>query len=301
VGFDGTISVWDSPDDQCRRLYGHKSSIQRVIEWGENFVTADAEGNILYWNKGIATRVSGEGHKKSIFDIKKSASSKFIYSISADDTLRTINTDTWTYQAKLQLEKQPISLAVSRLDDSLLYMLLISGKLLKVRENVIESERSFAFSATQIEINEDTEELYVGDKKGGIHVYSLKDFESPERSSLAFHQNEVTSLAYSPQFKLLASADTLKNIIVWDTEQKTIKNEFYGHLAKVFTLSWAKTHQTLVSGGLDGITIVWDLASGTKRKIEGSHQSGVTSAVFIGDEKRVVTGGFDACINEWEL
>jgi len=75
----------------------------------------------------------------------------------------------------------------------------------------------------------------------------------PVGSPLVGHKNIVTSVAFSPDGKLVASADASGTIIVWDVEARTmIGSPLSGHEEPVHILAFSPDGRMLASGGVGG-------------------------------------------------
>lgn len=109
-------------------------------------------------------------------------------------------------------------------------------------------------------------------------------------------------MAYSPNGKYLAAADTDRKIVVYDTTSGQVAiEEWCFHSAKVNCFSWAEDSLHAVSGGLDRDIYVWSVEKPMKYiAIKGAHQDGVSGVAFL-NNNTVVSTGADSCVKVWNV
>lgn len=76
---------------------------------------------------------------------------------------------------------------------------------------------------------------------------------------LAGHSESVTSIAFSPDGRLVASGSSDRTAIVWDVNRRVqlVSPSFLGHRATVRSLAFGADGKTLVTGGDDAAVILW--------------------------------------------
>ena len=96
-----------------------------------------------------------------------------------------------------------------------------------------------------------------------MRVFDVVTFN--DKKVLSNNKGQITSLSYSPDGKLLASADSSRCIIVYDTENWGVKiNQWVYHTAKINDITWSPDSLHAASGALDTNVEVWSVQKPTK-------------------------------------
>ena len=121
--------------------------------------------------------------------------------------------------------------------------------------------------------------------------------------TLERHRGEVTVMVYSSDGTMLASGDSNREVLVWDTATSEVKkSRMVYHNSKITCLSWSPDNTKLCSGSVDSNIIVWplDLPTSKRTNLPLSHQEGVQGVAFLSDTK-IASIGTDACCKIWTL
>jgi WD40 repeat protein len=133
----------------------------------------------------------------------------------------------------------------------------------------------------------------------------------PLGTPLEGHNDWVTSLAFSPDGKLLAtgggypsSIESGENtVILWNlATRQPVGAPLKGHKFKVTSVAFSPDGTLLATGSEDKTAILWDVASGqvVGAPLEG-HTDSVTSVAFSADGKLLATGGNDSTVILWDV
>jgi WD40 repeat protein len=134
-----------------------------------------------------------------------------------------------------------------------------------------------------------------------------------EVEALHGHTHEVSSVAFSPDGRVLASGSCGKvlpgsvscaqgEIRLWDVLRGEEMAAGRGHTNEVLTLAFSPDSQSLVSCGASGTITLWDL---TTRPLVGKPLGGdagaVNSVAFSPDGQMLAAGGADGAITLWDV
>jgi WD40 repeat protein len=270
-GRDKTVRCWDvATGQEIRRQSGHNSTVVDVAysPTGDEFATADDAGSILIWNaadgrliRALADRASEtatiayspdgkrlaaggadqtisiwaladeskplvlRGHTDSIFDIEFLPDGKSIASASRDQTVRI-----WDIGSDGSAEV--IGRTKSNFDTFALS----------------QSGRWFAAGGTD----------------GILHIWDSLAIDQTVQVAEDGEQ-AIFSVAFSPDEKLLASADEAGKLFIRDVTTGSIVHELRGHASAIREVRFSPDGKSLASAGEDGTVRFWNAATGQIR------------------------------------
>jgi WD40 repeat protein len=131
---------------------------------------------------------------------------------------------------------------------------------------------------------------------------SLSAQEPKLRDTLKGHMAFVSSVAYSPDGKTLASGSADTTIKLWDVatgkEQATLK----GHTDNTVTsVAYSPDGKTLASGSWETTIKLWDVATGKEQATLKGHTHYVYSVAYSPDGKTLASGSYDETIKLWDV
>ena len=117
------------------------------------------------------------------------------------------------------------------------------------------------------------------------------------------HEQDIYSLDFAPNGRLIASGSGDRSVRVWDIE--TNQNVLTLQIEDgVTTVAISPDNRFVAAGSLDKSVRVWDINSSyLVQRLEGEvgHKDSVYSVAFSPNGKDLVSGSLDKTIKMWEL
>ena len=111
-----------------------------------------------------------------------------------------------------------------------------------------------------------------------------------------------TSLAFSPDSRLLVSGNKVGTMRMWDLHtQEAALPDRREHTETVEALAFSPNGRHLASASYDRTVILWDTSSFDKLHTLIGHTGGVECIAFSHDGKRLVSGGNDSTARVWDV
>ena len=118
------------------------------------------------------------------------------------------------------------------------------------------------------------------------------------RLTLAGHSQYISSVAFSPDGKQLASGSNDKTVKLWNPFTGALKHILGPHGKAINSVAFSPDGQLLASAFRMHIN-VWDTATGSlQRTIEG-HSDNISIVAFSPDGKQIASGSYDYTIKLW--
>eukprot|EP00056_Hartaetosiga_gracilis_P001485 m.45275 g.45275 ORF g.45275 m.45275 type:complete len:466 (+) comp10660_c0_seq1:44-1441(+) len=123
------------------------------------------------------------------------------------------------------------------------------------------SSLSLTASCLQMQYDESSQTVFVGDFHGDINVLGIKENKFFKKTDpLQGHQGSIQSLLWVPQKRWLFSGSFDKRVILWDIGGKNGDTyELHAHTMKVRSLTYIDRLDILISIG-DDLIITWDFS-----------------------------------------
>ena len=135
----------------------------------------------------------------------------------------------------------------------------------------------------------------------GLNCAQLWNCENREESYSFPHDDNVTSVALTPDGKKALSGSEDKTVRLWDCQTGEEIHIFRGHIREINSVALSTDGKRALSGSSDNSVRLWDCQTGEQIKIlEMLHRDVVSSVAFSPDGKRVLSGSWDKSVRLWD-
>ena len=110
------------------------------------------------------------------------------------------------------------------------------------------------------------------------------------------HTDCVTSVAWSPDGKTLASGAEDNTIRYWDVHTGHLLQTLKGHSDWVWSVAWSQDGKMLASGGSDRTIRLWEVQTGRSLGTLEGHSGNVFSVAWSSDGKMLASGSVDRTV-----
>ena len=123
---------------------------------------------------------------------------------------------------------------------------------------------------------------------------------NPELKAMFSHSKSVSSVAFSPDGKIVMTGSFDGKSRLWDAPTAQPLGPFMTHQARVTSVAFSPDGKSVLTGSQDTTARLWDAATGQPIGPKLTHRNFVSSVAFSPDGKTVLTGSMDKTARLWD-
>ncbi|KAL4801414.1 transcriptional regulator of RNA polII, SAGA, subunit-domain-containing protein [Aspergillus unguis] len=282
-------------------LQGHQKSITSLTRFGmgsgdETLWTGSFDGRVCSWDvpTGKAEDIEGDRSSSYIAGLTptKEGSGR-IYSVSWDDTIRSIDIGAKTYTgSSSKLSGQPKGIAAG--DATVLVATSEGIEIHKDGSKAGQYKPKFSVTAVAAHGNV----AAIGGDDSTVQITDVSGSTLTPQRDIKASRDVVSALAFSPDGSKLAIGDSRGRVLVYNVaDGSVVTDRWTAHTARITSISWNDNGTHVVSGSLDTNIFVWSLSKpGDWLQVSNTHKEGVNGVAWIAGDSKIVSAGADAAV-----
>jgi WD40 repeat protein len=310
---DTTVKLWDLATGECLHTFvGHNDELVSISfsHDGRMLISGSKDRTIGLWDIQSGERVKTLiGHENWIWAMAFDPQHRVIASSSEDRTIRIWSLDSGQCLKVIQGYSNTlfsIALVPAPTPNPANSSVLVAGgyfdrlvRLWQIETGEFTSFKGHTEAIRAIAVSPDGRFLAGG---GGsvdptIKLWSVQDGRC--YCNLSGHTNEVWSVAFSTNGRMLASGSTDRTIRIWNTQTGECLQILAGHMHWVMSVVFS-CPEILVSAGFDRTINFWDLQTGACLRTWQVGQS-ICSIAFNPSGDILASGSIERTVGLWDV
>ena len=265
---NGSVSLLDAGNGNVvRSMSGHEGAILRVAfrSDGKRFATASADGKAKVWETAWGSRqpapVLRVSHADQVLDASFNRDGRLLETAGLDHVVKVWDASSGEVAFELPVQANPVQNAAFSTDGS--------------------------------------SRLAIGGWDGSASVWELiPGQEARMLFRLRGHKGFLSSLAFSPDGKRLATASHDRTAKVWEMQSPDLLSVF-AHNDQATKVAFRPDGQRLAASAMDGSVKVWETRTGEQLLDWRAHELACTGVAFHPAGARLATSGLDRRAKIW--
>ncbi len=304
---DGTARVWDLRTGQPISVLRHPSGVisAALSNDGTRLVTGTTDSTIHVWDvEALSNRVFAR-QAGAILDIDMSPDGRRLLTGSEDRSARQWDADTGAPIGQgSSFETSVTSVAYSP-DGSQVMTGTRGGEVVVLDALLGEPIVTFADQNSEItdaSFDSTASHAVTATKDGTVQVWDIEDGNAVAMASFSPEEGTyVNATVFSPDGKLIFTADQLGRVDSWSPETSEHQRRLQWHFQKAYDLALSPDGTSLMSTTRDQTASLTNLLTGEEIAEFRGHTQDVTGVAISPDGTFAVTGSWDKTAIVWAL
>ncbi|KAL2833242.1 transcriptional regulator of RNA polII, SAGA, subunit-domain-containing protein [Aspergillus cavernicola] len=282
-------------------IQGHQKNItslttSRSGSADETLWTGSFDGRVCSWDilTGTAEEIEGDRSSSYIAGLTPTQEGAGrIYSVSWDDTIRSIDIGAKTYTgSSAKLSGQPKGIAAG--NATVLVAASESVEVHKDGQKVGDLKTSFSVTAVAAHGNV----AAIGGEDSTVQICDISGATLTSKRDITVSRNAVSALTFSPDGSNLAVGDSRGRVLVYKVaDGSLVTDRWTAHTSRITSIAWNNNSTHVASGALDTNIFVWSLTTpGDWLQVFNAHKEGVNGVAWIAGGSKIVSAGADAAV-----